>query len=310
MQKPIVTVVYQKDDWDMTVPFSNPLYRDAYEKLYTVAAERGIKMTRASMHWLTNKGFSRGWTFENGTWKKIKAFKPGLIWDKSPYRISLLPKKRRLHRQFPVINSIALEQIVSDKFLTHLIFPKFTAKTFVVHNRQEAKQAAKQIPSKQVVLKPSVGTGGKNVRIISKRAINTQRIKPFTLIQEYLDASKGIPNLTPGHHDLRVTLMNGKVLYSSIRKPPKGSRIANIARGGSYEIIPVRKIPAAVRKITKEVDTLLKPVGDRYYSVDFIYSRGRPYVVELNGTPGVDVPEKLQDRIYHQLVSFFENFLD
>ena len=93
-----------------------------------------------------------------------------------------------------------------------------------------------------VVLKPLSESGGKNVRIAKKRsAFPKIKIGQDYIVQEFIDSSKGIPGLTEGAHDLRVVLVNEKIIYSHIRKPKTNCLLANVALGGTISPVPSKK---------------------------------------------------------------------
>ena len=86
-----------------------------------------------------------------------------------------------------------------------------------------------------VVLKPANGLKGIGVSIDYPANIAKLKNIDFSapwILQEFVDTSHGISGLVSGDHDLRVVIANGKILFSHIRQPQAGSKIANYSRFG------------------------------------------------------------------------------
>ena len=84
-----------------------------------------------------------------------------------------------------------------------------------------------------------------------------------------------IPN--PGR-DIRVFVVNNKVIGSIYRIAPEGSWINNLSQGGTAKSC---KLTAEQEKLSLKAS---KVIGTTYAGVDIIEG-DRPYVIEINGTP-------------------------
>jgi glutathione synthase/RimK-type ligase-like ATP-grasp enzyme len=145
-----------------------------------------------------------------------------------------------------------------------------------------------KIKSDKIVIKPRYGTLGRDVIITDKDKL-PKEIEKNTLIQEFIDTSKGIKGVTRGMHDMRLFMINGKVDHAHIRIPKKGTLTANVALGGKKVFIPNRLIPIKAMRIARKVDRLFKKFHPRIFSVDFVFNeKGKPFIVECNSQPMID----------------------
>jgi len=149
------------------------------------------------------------------------------------------------------------------------------------------KTVLAELKTEQIVLKPRYGSLGKDV-IVADRNNLPEKISKNTVVQEFINSSKGIQNITDDIHDLRIIITNGKIDHCHVRNPKKGSLIANVSLGGKKKFIPNELIPSSAIKIVKKVDKLLEKYYPRIYSIDFIFDKDhKPYIVECNSSPTI-----------------------
>jgi len=92
--------------------------------------------------------------------------------------------------------------------------------------------------------------------------------------------------------DLRIILLNHKVIQAYIRIAKPGQFECNEHQGGSLVYIPLKIIPkdvlSMIDKIIKKLDTELD-LKHSLYSLDFMRtSSGHLYFLEGNNNPGID----------------------
>jgi glutathione synthase/RimK-type ligase-like ATP-grasp enzyme len=164
------------------------------------------------------------------------------------------------------------------------------------------------MPTEQVVCKPPVSYGGRDIFIGRKTDAATSVFTYPVLLQEFVDTSAGIPGLTESHHDYRIILMNNEVLLTMIRTPPPGKIISNVMQGGTASIVPPDKRPDTPHRIAQEIDTALSQYGKRLYCIDCILgSDGEWKLLELNPEPGMMTPAELgpfADEYYRLFATF------
>lgn len=312
-----VLILYGRDNWKKSKPFKNKRYRYSYEFFYNLCKCNGIQMYRASYEWYDYKKniFKHAWIFEGpgGRWKKINKLKPDLIYDKTKGRLEVYYKKELMFSHYSFINDRFFTMTIDDKFITSLIFAKWSKKSWIVRNIEELLKYSKNIRTSKIVIKPIANSGGKDILIISKSRLNEVKLKGEMIIQEFIDSSRGVPGITRGMHDLRLVFVNKKLVYAYIRKPKKGSFLANLAQGGSLMIVPKKKIPKSVLPIVRYANQVFESYEPRIFTIDLMFDKNRrPWIVELNSMPGLyftpeEKPSMMQ--MYAELLKVFKRKL-
>ncbi len=195
-----------------------------------------------------------------------------------------------------VLNCSAFKILCNDKNLMYQYFGKFMPKSFEIKTATDLKVFLKKFsPASLAVLKPANGLGGKNILIDKASNLASAVLEKgmrYTL-QEFIDTSRGITGLTTQTHDLRVVIVNGKIILSHLRTPKQGSLLANAAQGGTLQEVPLEKIPANVLSIVSEMQKIIdKKFNFPIYSIDFGVTENGPLVFELNdqiGFPSEDM---------------------
>lgn len=152
-----------------------------------------------------------------------------------------------------------------------------TPRTAFVANLTSLDDALEKIGNKfPVIVKTLTGAEGVGVSIVEsyeslKSILQTLwKYKAELLIQEYLQIK----------NDVRVLVLDGKVVAAAMRgKAPKDFRtnLAQGAVGGPYELSDQE------REIAERA---AQAFGCYYVGVDMVLSEGKPYVIELNASPG------------------------
>jgi len=201
-----------------------------------------------------------------------------------------------------VINSPISIMRSANKYVSSYMFRKngiATPRTLVTNCQEEALLALTSFG--RAVVKPVFGYKGIGVECVKNDKKGVQKLNGLLEKNGLVYLQEFIPN--PGR-DVRVFVVNNKVIGSIFRIAPEGSWINNLSQGGT----------AKSCKLTDEQEKLsLKAsevIGTSYAGVDIIEGDDRQYVLEINGTPsgkgifeacGVDVTicitEYLMDRI-------------
>lgn len=167
----------------------------------------------------------------------------------------------------------AKNKIKTTQILDHYGIP--LPKTVVIHRLEDVAQAAKMVGGFPVIVKNPFGSFGNGVTIIeSMRALNSFLVwdKPLYLLQEYVKYSKG--------KDMRVFVVNGKVVGSMLRSAKKGEFRSNIELGGvGTPIEPTQEEMAIAIRSVQALDL-------HYGGVDIMRSKTGPVVLEVNSNPG------------------------
>lgn len=157
----------------------------------------------------------------------------------------------------------------------------------------------KMVGGAPLVIKLLEGTQGIGVVLAETKKAASSVIEAFyglgnnILIQEYIKESRGT--------DIRVFIIDGKVVGAMKRTAKDGEFRSNLHRGGT----------AALIKLTKtERETALsaaKELGLTVCGVDMLPSDRGPLVLEVNSSPGLEGIEKATEKdIATKIIEFLE----
>lgn len=179
-----------------------------------------------------------------------------------------------------VINERKAMELCANKLYSAIQLDSYripTPRTAFVANLSSLDDALDKIGNQfPVIVKTLTGAEGVGVSIVEsyqslKSVLQTLwKYDAELLIQEYLEIK----------NDVRVLVLDGKVVAAAMRgKAPKDFRtnLAQGAEGGPY------KLNDQERKIAEHA---AQAFGCYYVGVDMVTSGGKPYVIELNSSPG------------------------
>lgn len=197
----------------------------------------------------------------------------------------------------PVINSPEAIARAANKYVSSYLFQKNgipTPRTVVTSNLDEALEALSSF--EHAVVKPIFGYKGIGVERLENNDSGIRKLKTILEKNGFVYLQEFIPN--PGR-DIRVFVVNEKVVGSIYRIAPQGSWINNLSQGGRAEPCVLTQEQERISLKTAEV------IGTVYAGVDIIEG-DRDYVIEINGTPsgkgifeacGVDVTMKIAEHV-------------
>lgn len=194
-----------------------------------------------------------------------------------------------------VINSPDSIARAANKYVSSFLFQRNgipTPETVVTNNHNDALAALSSFGC--AVVKPVFGYKGLGVERVKNDDRGIRKLKKLLEKNSLLYMQEFIPN--PGR-DIRVFVVNNRVVGSIYRVAPAGGWINNLSRGGSAK--PCILTAGQERLGLKAADV----TGTVYAGVDIIEGN-RDYVIEINGTPsgkgifeacGVDVTMKIAE---------------
>ncbi|MEM6843145.1 MAG: 30S ribosomal protein S6--L-glutamate ligase [Bacteroidota bacterium] len=157
-------------------------------------------------------------------------------------------------------------------------------KTAFTNFSKEENKVLKHIGQAPVVIKLLEGTQGLGVVLAETDKAATSVVEAFeslntrVILQEFIEEAGGA--------DIRVFIVNGKVVGAMKRQGKEGEFRSNLHRGGQ----------ASVFKLSKaERETALKAakcMGLAIAGVDMLQSKRGPMVLEVNSSPGLEGIEK------------------
>ena len=206
----------------------------------------------------------------------VRTMPPGSL-EQVVFRMNLLARLEASGVQ--VVNPPRAIECAVDKYLTtaRLVDAGLPVpKTIVCENAEAAQEAFEKL-GRDVVVKPIFGAEGRGILRVSDpdlalRTFRTlERIGAVLYLQEFVE-HEGF--------DLRVLVLDGKVLAAMRRRSPRDFR-TNVSRHAHAEPVEIsdREREWALRASAA--------VGTRIAGVDLLYDRsGAGYVIEVNGVPG------------------------
>ncbi len=255
--------------------------------------------------------FAGAWKYKNSEFKIVPTkIKADLVYDRTG-GVEFPPEDDSMK----VVNIHSFKKLCWDKWASYTLLHEFMPKTWWVGDESNLTKTINESNLEFLVLKPFNGLKGIGV-FVGKKA-DAEKFKFSSpnskyILQEFVDTSSGIPGITNGLHDLRVVIVNGKVVWCHVRIPPEGSFRANAATGGTLIEVDYSKVIDSVKKIVTEVMQKFNVQYDNpIFSVDFgIDKDGTPKIFEINDQIGFPTWEmKNRDVFLNELVSNFESKL-
>lgn len=309
-----IVVIYKGDDWNKKIPMKSGDTRKSFENWHERGLKYNIAMYRASLKWynIEKNCFTKVWAYRNKEWIKIKkAIKPDLIFDKvmSKRDYELFEWKIKVSKNVKIYNSPIFRTLVDNKLSQYLFLKEFMAKSYLAENKKELLRALELIKSKKIVLKPLYGSGGFGIKICQAKDARNKRLDYPILVQEFIETI-GIPNFSNKEEisDLRLVYVNHKLIYALSRIAKNGSYFTNFHQGAKAVLVKNKEIPHRVITTSKKIVNQLRIFPGANYSLDFIFSKsGKPYLIEMNTTPGFDLLEIVGDESIKK--KYFEEFI-
>lgn len=309
-----VLILFKEKKWEEDTDIKKSDYQYSYELMSAIFLKNNIKLYRASYEWFNMEKsiFLFTWTFENNKWTRCYNIKPDIIFDKTPLRLKFNNILQNLSEIFPFINPIEFASLVANKrFLPFLVSP-YIKKQINISNKKNIENI-KLLNSEKVVIKPASLNRGTGVKILSKKTafkLISDSQNPYSyVVQEFIDSKNGIPNIMKGVHDLRVIMLNKKIIHTYYRKPPKNSLLANISLGGSKEFLDIKLLPQSVLEIIDYVNNIFSSFKNIHYSIDLMFDENKkPWIIEFNAHPGMlfkPKDENIAIKVYKDLASLF-----
>lgn len=259
-----------------------------YYDFFKEGFQSGLEMYIASKEseYLKDLSFKNPLYFDGKKFKKIrKTIVADAIYDRSgglKFPSMEISKK--------TLNSLKFKILCWDKNKMYTELKEFMPKSFKIKTQASFHDGLKNFSNKEmIVLKPAKGLGGRG--IIIDYAPNILKLNPTITeemtMQRFVDTSYGIEKIVKGIHDLRIVVVDGEIIYAIVRKPAKGSYLANVAQGGSIKEVSLDKIPAEILATVKKIQKILdKKYSFPIYSIDFGIEKKKPFVFELNDQIG------------------------
>ncbi len=281
-----VAVYFTQPGFD-DYPFDKPDYREGYHQLARLLKERGAQLwiVRGETTYRGGNAFEGRWEFRDNAFHREE----GMV----AADLIFLKGRLTVDADARCVNDAEFDGICTDKWATYRLFPDLCPKTVRVQSAEECRLALDALGDGVAVVKPVDGEEGKEVMIAPVRELKAALPKTYPrLVQALIDTSGGIPGVAPGKHDLRLIVVQGRLVSAFVRMPAEGKFVANVAQGGSIAEVPVANIPAAAIAVIDRIDTGFARFPKRIYSADLGLDRdGSWKIIELNAQPGLSADD-------------------
>jgi len=288
MRKTIGVLFYKYINFDKRKKaFKVEKTEKAFIILSEIAKKKGFDVVFSDTFHYSKGKFKKAFIYDNG-WKIIEDVKIDAIFDRCKTDDKTIKFKRKLSKEIFLYNSLELNRFCWDKASYSSVFKESTPQIFVVNDINELKEKLKEIRSSKYVLKPRFGICGVNIEILDKDKL-PKEVRKNTVLQEFIDTSKGIPELKiKGVHDIRVVIIDNEIDHVYVRIPEKGL-LSNIAQGGKAIHFDKKEIPSNVLNLVKIAQEKMKNYKYNLYTVDSVFGAdGKPYVIEMESIPVID----------------------
>lgn len=234
---------------------------------------------------LVNQKFDPGILYQGKRLENIDAIIPRIGASVSFFGTAVV-RQFEMQGVFSVNSSIAIVRS-RDKLRSLQIFSRHNIdipKTVFANHPRYVDELLREIGGAPVVIKLLEGTQGIGVVLAETRKAAKSVIEAFygldanILIQEFIREAGGA--------DIRAFVVDGKVVGAMRRQGAEGEFRSNLHRGGSAEMIKLKK---AEREIAIQA---AKAMGLNVCGVDMILSSRGPLVLEVNSSPGLEGIEK------------------
>ena len=227
----------------------------------------------------------------------VDAIIPRIASSLTKYGSSIV-RQFEMQNVFTTTSSIAIVRS-RDKLRSMQILAKAGVgipKTVFARETADFEGVLEQVGGAPVVIKVARGTHGNGVVLAETRKAALAVMQAFYvesvnfLVQEYIGESAGV--------DIRVFVVNGKVVASMLRQSLDDDFRSNLHQGGNG--IPV-KLTEEERKTALRA---AKAMGLPICGVDIMRSNKGPLVLEVNCSPGFAI-EKITDRdVASQIIEY------
>ena len=171
-------------------------------------------------------------------------------------------------------------------------------KTVFARETADFEGVLEQVGGAPVIIKVARGTHGNGVVLAETRKAALAVMQAFFveevnfLVQEFVAESAGV--------DIRVLVVNGKVVSSMLRQSLDDDFRSNLHQGG--EGIPVKLSPEERRTAQKAA----KAMGLAIAGVDLMRSERGPLVLEVNSSPGFRIETVTNANVAASIIEYAE----
>jgi len=331
-------------------PFSSKgsrgIYNDSYRYFLLRCKKMGIKAAFAASKDIIGSGlFQSFWTYDKEWVRNYTKAHSQVLFDK--FTLGSIKQKHKLKlftssKSVYMFNNKIIKDLFENKLHTYKYFKEFVMPTVEITNPSKrkiilAKTKLDKLLKKHryeadfndgYIIKDKTGAGGFKIhkidfdkfgfkKIMKHYEVDKKNKKILSyVIQPFINCNKGFSfGKYCGLIDLRLILLNHKIVQTYIRIAKKGKIQCNEHQGGNLVYMPIKIIPKDVltmsRKIIKKLNAKLN-LKHSLYTLDFMRSsNGNLYFIEGNINPGIDWNhrKKINEKKSKELINLIVNEL-
>lgn len=299
------------------------IYNDSYSYFLMRCKKMGIKAAfTTSENIIAPSLFQSFWTYNKKWIRNFNRAHSRVIFDKFTPSTAEMKNKLKLltsSKSVYTFNNKKMKDIFQNKLNTYKNFKEFTIPTVEITNSSKEKiNLAKNKLDKLLknhkyktdfngsyLIKDKTGAGGFRIYKVNFDEVGIKKIikryeldkrdkkKSSYVLQPFINCNEGfVFGKYKGLIDLRLILLNKKIVQTYIRIAKNGNFKCNEHQGGNLVYMPAKIIPTDVKVMTKKIIKKLSlklDLNHALYALDFMRSSdGNLYFIEGNSNPGLD----------------------
>ncbi len=269
-----------------------------FKYIHNYAKDRNITFLRCMVkeYSVIKKEFENIWEYDdtrqsyNQSNKKID-----LIW---PRFNRIFFKLSCMNQKIPLINNHTLYELARDKWITYENLTLYSPYSTLLSNITDDENLIGNFSWEYVILKPRTGSKWRWIKKVKKDELVNHKIDGNSffweyidtkqiIVQQFVDNSQWIDNITDKIHDIRVVIFWQDIPYIIVRTPEWDDFRCNLAQWGGLFFITMDDLPVYIQEAILHIKESIEEIIDSlnwYYSIDICYSKNdqKVYLIEVN----------------------------
>ena len=325
-------------------PFSSKsdIYNDSYRYFLLECKKQGVSAAFTTSRDIIGPGlFSNFWTYSSRGWvRNYKKAYSEVLFDKftpisvkQERELKLLTSSKSIY----TFSDKKIKNIFKNKLNTYKCFKEFAIPSVEIVNYSRQKIILAKFKLDKIlkahkhkvdfdssfIIKDKTGTSGDKIHKVNfdkdfsekiireyKRDKKNKDLLSY-ILQPFINCDNGFKFGTHnGFIDLRLIILNHKIVQAYIRIAKKGNFKCNEHQGGNLIYMSLGDIPKEVLFMAGKIIKKLRAnfnLKHSLYSLDFIKSNnGNLYFIEGNSNPGIDWDhkKKVNEKKTKELINF------
>lgn len=231
--------------------------------------------------------------------KNVDAIIPRISSSITKYGSSIV-RQFEMQNVFTTTSSIAISRS-RDKLRSLQLLSKYGVKipkTVFARETADFDDVLEQVGGAPVIIKVARGTHGNGVVLAETKKAALAVMQAFNvegvsfLVQEFISESAG--------EDIRVMIVNGKVVASMKRQSLDDDFRSNLHQGASAESI---KLSDEEKKMAQKA---ARAMGLSFCGVDMMRSKDGPLILEVNASPGFGIEKITNRQVAERVIEYIE----